>query len=188
MLKRRGSSCIAFLQTSCLSSLPWPRNTQSSMRGSHRSAGPTIPNRVFAHFGTSFGKVDNSLFYINAKYHTIYERMVDAGRTAKIYYFDDSSSTIALAFLLLKQPKLFGTFDDFLHDCKSGKLPDYSFVEPNYKDHEVEDGMAEESDQHPDGNVHVGEGFIKAVYQAIRSNQQLWESSALLIVYDEHGG
>src|SRR5207245_2688838 len=113
---------------------------------------------------------------------------VDAGRTAKIYYFDDSSSTIALAFLLLKQPKLFGTFDDFLHDCKSGKLPDYSFVEPNYKDHEVEDGMAEESDQHPDGNVHVGEGFIKAVYQAIRSNQQLWESSALLIVYDEHGG
>jgi len=150
--------------------------------------GPTIPNRVFAHFGTSFGKVDNSLFYINAKYHTIYERMVDAGRTAKIYHFDDSSSTIALAFLLLKQPKLFGTFDDFLHDCKSGKLPDYSFVEPNYKDHEVEDGMAEESDQHPDGNVHVGEGFIKAVYQAIRSNQQLWESSALLIVYDEHGG
>src|SRR5207249_6355249 len=68
-----------------------------------------------------FGKVDNSLFYINAKYHTIYERMVDAGRTAKIYYFDDSSSTIALAFLLLKQPKLFGTFDDFLHDCKSGR-------------------------------------------------------------------
>ena len=150
--------------------------------------GPTIPNRVFAHFGTSFGKVDNSLFYIGAKYSTIYERMVNQGRSAKIYYYDDTSSTIALAFLLMKQPKLFGTYDDFLQDCKDNKLPDYSFIEPNYRDHDVDDGEAPASDQHPDNNVMVGEGFIKAIYQAIRSNQQLWESTALLIVYDEHGG
>jgi phospholipase C len=26
------------------------------------------------------------------------------------------------------------------------------------------------------------------VYNAIRQNQQLWESTALLVVYDEHGG
>ncbi|HLI83000.1 MAG TPA: alkaline phosphatase family protein [Bryobacteraceae bacterium] len=30
--------------------------------------GPTIFNRAFAHFGTSFGKTDMSLFYLNEKY------------------------------------------------------------------------------------------------------------------------
>src|SRR3954447_10341291 len=54
--------------------------------------GPTIPNCAFAHFGTSFGKTSMSLFYLNEKYKTIYERMVSLGRTAKIYYFDQQSA------------------------------------------------------------------------------------------------
>lgn len=33
-----------------------------------------------------------------------------------------------------------------------------------------------------------GERFIAAVYNAIRQNPTLWESTALLITYDEHGG
>jgi phospholipase C len=36
--------------------------------------------------------------------------------------------------------------------------------------------------------VQEGERFIAAVYNAIRQNAALWESTALLIVYDEHGG
>ena len=149
--------------------------------------GPTIPNRAFAHFGTSFGKVDNSIFYIGAKYPAIYSRMLTAGRTSKVYYYDEQSSTISLAFLLKDQPKLFGTFEDFQDDCKNDRLPDYSFLEPNYSDHDVDDGEAVASDQHPDHNVMAGEGFIKEVYEAIRNNP-VWESTALLIVYDEHGG
>jgi phospholipase C len=150
--------------------------------------GPTVPNRAFAHFGTSFGKTDNSIFYLGQKYPSIYERMRQNGRTAKIYYYDEESSTIGLAFLLLNQPDLFGTFDEFLAACKNGNLPDYSFIEPNYKDHEVDAGEAPASDQHPDHNVKVGEQFIQQVYQAIRGNKDLWPSTALLITYDEHGG
>ena len=37
-------------------------------------------------------------------------------------------------FLLQDQPKLFGVFDQFVADCKAGQLPQYSFLEPNYKD------------------------------------------------------
>jgi len=33
-----------------------------------------------------------------------------------------------------------------------------------------------------------GERFIASVYNQIRGNPDLWESTALLIVYDEHGG
>jgi phospholipase C len=150
--------------------------------------GPTIPNRAFAHFGTSFGKTDMSLFYLGEKYKTIYERMVDHDRTAKIYYYDAPSATLGMAFILKEQPQLFATYDQFKADCASGNLPDYSFVEPNYTDHAVGGITVPAADQHPDHNVLAGEEFIADVYNNIVNNQALWESTALLIVYDEHGG
>jgi phospholipase C len=91
--------------------------------------------------------------------------------------------------LLKEQPKLFGTYQQFLDDCRLNQLPQYCFVEPNYTDHPGEGGgelLA--SDQHPDHDVQEGELFIATVYNAIRNNPELWSSTALLIVYDEHGG
>src|SRR5205814_770835 len=41
--------------------------------------GPTICNRAFAHYGTSFGNVDMNLFYIQDPIQSIYERIVQAG-------------------------------------------------------------------------------------------------------------
>jgi len=84
---------------------------------------------------------------------------------------------------------VFGSFGQFLEDCESGQLPDYSFIEPNYTDHPgVGGGELIASDQHPDHDVQAGELFLAAIYNAIHDNPQLWESTALLIAYDEHGG
>lgn len=151
--------------------------------------GPTLCNRAFAHYGTSFGEVGMNLFYLNVPYLSIYERMVKAGRTAKLYYFDQQSSSLEVVNLLKKQPKLFGVYEDFISDCKKNRLPDYCFVEPNYSDHE-DDGGGEllASDQHPDHHVLAGEAFIGSVYNAIRNNPYLWKNTLLLITYDEHGG
>jgi phospholipase C len=150
--------------------------------------GPTICNRAFAHYGTSFGHVTMDLFYINTIYKSIYQRMQAAGRTAKIYYFDQASSTMEVVNLLKDQPQIFGTYEQFLNDCKHNRLPDYSFIEPNYSDHEGDNGELLASDQHPDHNVQEGERFIATIYNAIKNNPDLWESTALLVVYDEHGG
>jgi phospholipase C len=151
--------------------------------------GPTLCNRAFAHYGTSFGEVGMNLFYLNVPYLSIYERMLKAGRTAKLYYFDQQSSSLEVVNLLKNQPRLFGLYEDFIDDCKKNRLPDYCFVEPNYSDHE-DDGGGEllASDQHPDHHVLAGEAFIASVYNAIRKNPNLWKSTLLLIVYDEHGG
>lgn len=151
--------------------------------------GPTLCNRAFAHYGTSFGQVGMNLFYLNVPYLSIYERMLKAGKTAKLYYFDQQSSSLEVVNLLKNQPKLFGLYEDFLSDCKKNRLPDYCFVEPNYSDHES-DGGGEllASDQHPDHHVLAGEAFIASVYNAIRQNPNLWKTTLLLIVYDEHGG
>jgi phospholipase C len=152
--------------------------------------GPTLCNRAFAHYGTSFGQVSMDIFYWNKQYKSIYERMLASGRTSKLYYYDQASSSLEVVNLLQNQPALFGTFRDFLHACDSGKLPDYCFIEPNYTDHEDPNGAGEllASDQHPDHDVRAGEQFIASVYNAIRNNPDLWPNTALLIVYDEHGG
>ncbi len=151
--------------------------------------GPTICNRAFAHYGTSFGSVSMNPFVVKPPYISIYDRLLKVGRTSKLYYYDLASSTMEVVNLLSNQPKVFGTYAQFLADCDQNALPDYSFIEPNYKDHEGEGGgelLA--SDQHPDHDVQAGEEFIASVYNAIRQNSELWKSTLLLIVYDEHGG
>jgi len=152
--------------------------------------GPTICNRAFAHYGTSFGRVDLNPIYPPETIKSVYTRLISASpkHTAKVYYYDTTSSTMEVANLLQNQPELFGTYGQFLDDCAKGSLPEYSFIEPNYSDHETDSGEAVANDQHPDHNVQQGEVFIASVYQAIKNNPQLWESTALLITYDEHGG
>ena len=151
--------------------------------------GPTICNRAFAHYGTSFGRVDMNPFDIIEPFQSVYTRLISASppRTAKVYYYDTTSSTMEVANLLQNQPKLFGTYEQFLSDCEKGTLPDYSFVEPNYSDHETDSGAEVASDQHPDHDVQAGESFIAEVYMAIKRSP-LWPRTALLVVYDEHGG
>jgi len=145
--------------------------------------GPTLPNRAFAHFGTSFGRLDMSPDYFRAK-PSIYQRMKRAGQTAKIYYYARWSGTQGLTFLLSDQRNYFGLWGDFLDDCKNNRLPDYSFIEPPYYDN----GPSVAADQHPDHNVRAGDNFLRQVYEAVRSNNDLWNSTLLMIVWDEHGG
>jgi phospholipase C len=152
--------------------------------------GPTVCNRAFAHYGTSFGRVDMNPFEIMAPFKSIYQRLINAtpARTAKVYYYDTTSSTLEVVNLLQNQPQLFGTYPQFLQDCANGSLPDYSFVEPNYTDHQTPNGAEVASDQHPDHDVQAGELFIAEVYMAIKNNPDLWATTALLVCYDEHGG
>ncbi|HEY0795672.1 MAG TPA: alkaline phosphatase family protein [Acidisarcina sp.] len=152
--------------------------------------GPTICNRAFAHYGTSFGQVSMDVFYEGKKYKAIYDRLLAAGHTCKLYYYDEASSTMEVVNLLQNEPDVFGTFEDFETACDKNVLPAYCFIEPNYTDHDSPDGDGEliANDQHPDHDVRAGEQFIAMVYNKIRQNPKLWANTALLIVYDEHGG
>jgi phospholipase C len=154
--------------------------------------GPTLCNRAFAHYGTSFGQVSMDVFYWNKQYKSIYERLIAAtpAVSTRLYYYDEASSSLEVVNLLQNQPELFGTFQDFLDACTRNQLPQYSFIEPNYTDHDAPDGSGEliACDQHPDHDVRAGEQFIATVYNAIRQNPNLWPNTAILVVYDEHGG
>ena len=142
--------------------------------------GPTAPNRQFAHFGTSFGQISSGLIWLD-RGRGIYGRLKAAGRRGKIYYARESG-TFGMTFL---GSKYFGLYGDFVADCRRGTLPDYAFVEPSYTDH-ADRTIA--TDQHPDHYVLAGDQFIWDVYAALRANDEVWRSTVLLIVWDEHGG
>jgi phospholipase C len=145
--------------------------------------GPTLPNRSYAHAATSVGRVDmNPIWYEEGK--TIYELLAESKVTSKIFFHD---MTVAMTFKnFLKNQSYFGTFDDFLDACDSNKLPSYSFVEPRYNADNVNHLGA--NDQHPDHDIAEGETLIQDVYKAVSKNKDVWNSTILLIVYDEHGG
>lgn len=73
----------------------------------------------------------------------------------------------------------------FATDVAAENYPDrYIFIEPSYDVlHDYRNGTS----QHPLGDVRRGEILIKATYEAVR-NSPLWETSLLIITWDEHGG
>src|SRR5439155_14855983 len=60
-------------------------------------------------------------------------------------------------------------------------FPAYSFIEPCYFGRW-------QNDDHPPVDVYRGERLIASVYNAMRANQELWDKSMLIVLYDEHGG
>jgi phospholipase C len=144
--------------------------------------GPTNPNRAFAHFGTSFGRVDSGVVYTGHG-TGIYGRLEAAGKKGRLYYYSRASGTIGMSFL---PGRMVGLFGDFLNDCRNGSLPEYSFLEPPYKD-DVNTGTIA-ADMHPDHDVKSGDAFVGEVYKALSGNAELWRSTVLLLVWDEHGG
>jgi phospholipase C len=73
----------------------------------------------------------------------------------------------------------------FAADLQRPYTCQYTFIEPNYGD--ITSSYRGGSSQHPMDDVYGGEGLIKAVYEAIR-NSPVWDTSLLIITYDEHGG
>jgi phospholipase C len=142
--------------------------------------GPTFANRVFMHTGTSRGYTTNSP--ANAWTQTsIYDVLGNNGIPWAIYYSDLSSSV-----LLQPMPLYAYRIRDF-RDALSApakNFPRYCFLEPNYGVY----SNTSENDQHPMSDVTAGDKFIGEVYNALRKNDELWQSSLLVIVYDEHGG
>ena len=148
--------------------------------------GPTLPNRLYAHAGTSKKRLDLSAEEFDTS-PTIYEVLDDADVSSTIYS-DGWTTTATFLKLMQYQDQFFGTLDDFSQDCYDNNLPAYCFLEPRYSSGVVNGIFLPQNDQHPDSDINEGEHLIFSIYQAIRSNRRVWESSMLVIVYDEHGG
>jgi phospholipase C len=101
-------------------------------------------------------------------------------------YFHDIPQSATLARLWAEIPMHFHHFeDDFARDAAAGKLPAYTFIEPQYFTDTIMGKMP--NDQHPPHNVSHGDALIARVYNAVRSGPG-WKNTLLIVTYDEHGG
>jgi phospholipase C len=150
--------------------------------------GPTWANRLFAMSGTSLGRVGMPAGVMDLNLHwydqtTLFDRLDERSVDWRIYFGDTP-----LSLLLVHQwePKNLGRhkpMTQFFQDVAGdpGKFPGYVFIEPAYLDPGANDG-------HPPHDVLASEALVADVYNAIRANQPLWQSSLLVVLCDEHGG
>ncbi|HKI12189.1 MAG TPA: alkaline phosphatase family protein [Candidatus Acidoferrum sp.] len=148
--------------------------------------GPTWPNRFFVHSGTCKGhiKMPQGLYIQNEHFYdqnTIYDELDKKGISWSIYHHG-MPHTLLFTHLWIR-PNNFHRMSG-IFDAASGpeeQFPQYVFIEPSY-------GGTDENDQHPPTDIRKGEYLIAQIYNALRGNENLWNSTLFVLLYDEHGG
>jgi phospholipase C len=144
--------------------------------------GPTQPNRLYMHAGTSFGMVYND-WQKKFDGRTIYNNLQDAGCSWAVYWTDDNE--VAEFTQVASEADKFKDYTtSFAADAKAGRLPNYTFLIPQFNSRHGAPGNS----QHPPTDARYGDSFIADVYEAVRANEAAWRKTLLVVTYDEHGG
>jgi phospholipase C len=152
--------------------------------------GPTWPNRFFALSGTSSGRVlmpegiqhPRLDEFVAQDQVTLFDRLNEAGKDWKIYFYDFPISLLFNHQRRAENLARYSLIKNFFTDVRDeAKFPPFVFIEPKYMG-------ADQNDDHPPHNVFQAEKLVADVYNAIRSNEELWDSTLLVVTYDEHGG
>ena len=150
--------------------------------------GPTWVNRLFALSGTSLGRVKmpNGIMNLNLHWYdqpTIFDRLNEKSIEWKVYFGD---TPLSLLFVHQWSPEnaarhhhMMAFYQDAAGDAD--QFPPFAFIEPAY----MEPGA---NDAHPPHDIIGADSLVASVYNAIRKNDKLWNSSLLLLLCDEHGG
>jgi phospholipase C len=152
--------------------------------------GPTWVNRFFVHSGTSKGlvKMPESILdeahYLHYDQQTIFDLLTERGVPWRVYFGDVPQSLVlrhqwedplnAINYRLIHA---------FFADAQGPEsaFPAYSFIEPYYY-------LVDQNDDHPPHSTMRAQRLLGQVYNALRANEELWKSTLLVVVYDEHGG
>lgn len=150
--------------------------------------GPTWPNRFFALSGTSHGVVVmpegmhvHPTSFLEQTQETVFQRLSEAGKSWRVYHYDMPSSWVLMRQLEPQNLIHYHGAGEFFEHARKGDLPDFTFIEPKYFGQD-------QNDDHPPHNIMKAEKLIADVYNAVRSNPALWESTLFVTFYDEHGG
>jgi phospholipase C len=155
--------------------------------------GPTWANRFFVHSGTCLGRVQmpdhwqDSLLhpglYFGYDQETIFDRLTEKGIAWRVYHGDIPQSLVLSHQRTIQNASCYEFMDVFFNDAKgqANGFPAYSFIEPSYY-------WPGQNDDHPPHTTLNAQALLGNVYNALRQNEQLWNSTLLVVLYDEHGG
>jgi len=153
--------------------------------------GATWPNRMFVHAASSAGLDHSPTTAEIALWETalgfsfpngdIFDRISAKGLQRRFYAGDNFPMIAALKGIHLDDIR---PYAHFAIDLQASFPYNYVFIEPSYA---LLNDYKGSTSEHPLDDVRLGEGLIKATYEAIR-NSPVWKSSMLIITWDEHGG
>jgi phospholipase C len=150
--------------------------------------GPTWTNRLFALSGTSLGRVlmPDGAFNLNLHLYnqpTIFDRLNEQGISWKVYFHDFPLSWVLVHQLDPGNLACYDSMEQFHADAAgpAASFPKFSFIEPKYM-------WPGQNDDHAPHDSRRAQELIAGVYNAIRGNADLWNSTLLVLLYDEHGG
>jgi hypothetical protein len=133
---------------------------------------------------TTFGGFDY-------EHGTIFDRLNAKCIPWKIYYGDFPPLVMSLKGINTEDAingwTRIGTMLDYLNDLSEAEdddFPNYCFIEPHYG---ALSDFVDGNSQHLLGGTPDGEALIKFLYETLRASR-IWETSALIVIYDEHGG
>jgi phospholipase C len=136
--------------------------------------GPTWPNRMYWHSGSSNGIMSNDFPSGGFTWPSIHHRLDEKAVPWKYYYFD--IPVLAIVDTIDKTGRV-AYIEDFLRDAMSGNLAPVSYVDPGFS----------YNDDHPPHHPIYGQQFIASIYRALASGP-LAKHFLLVVTYDENGG
>jgi phospholipase C len=149
----------------------------------HSLMASTYPNRHYMWSAQSGGQKDNVIpsSTLGNRWETIFDRA--RGRSVSAIYFN-SDLPFSLLYgsraLTWTQP-----ISNYYAMAAGGTLPNITFVDPPFRDGGGGDGLS--ADEHPHGDVRLGQAFMSDVVNAFVESPQ-FRRGALFILYDEWGG
>jgi phospholipase C len=154
--------------------------------------GPTWPNRFFALSGTSCGRVNmpddgahraDLAGWFEQDQDTIFDRLSARGIPWKVYFHSIPQTIVLMHQRRPVNAARYFPIDHFFADARGAEslFPSFTLIEPDFMG-------ARENDDHPPHDIMKAQKLIADVYNALRSNASLWESTLLIVTYDEHGG
>ncbi len=154
-------------------------------------AGPTWPNRYITFTGDlnldHRGNVEednpNLSELTPSQAKTIFDHLNDRGLAWRVY--EHGYSMLRLYGRYTFETQRIVDFRDpnrgFIADARAGRLPPFTFIEPDYVD------LPPGNDDHPPADMADGQQLVATIVSAMLESPQ-WQNSMLVITYDEHGG
>ncbi len=113
---------------------------------------------------------------------TIYNRLEDKGKTWAVYFSDQND--VAHFTSINSRRANFHLYDAFAADAKAGRLPNYTFIEPQFASSPEKPANS----MHAPNDLRPGDTLVADTYEAIRGNDAAWKKTLLVVTFDEHGG
>jgi phospholipase C len=164
----------------------------------------TWPNRYFMHAATSMGlqdlDSDDCLAYMAGTQFTaptLFGRVNKAGLDWRVYFHNPPHAATLNEIKSTWDGQLDNahwrefdpgnSLDGFAEDLHNGDLPYYTFIEPQFDPVLPNNPLVPDNSGHPSGDFQRAQELIREVYNAVRGSD-LWMSTALIVLFDEHGG